>query len=147
MLGLRNPGKKERKKMSPMKYVKKSWNSCCMSLPVLKTKKNQNQNTTTKTNDCCSCVFFIHVLCFFLCVLFYFFFICGACTGTAQIGISLVSLFDPLFKRSRLNCLDVCLTWCLLFFKKYDDYTYTPPVWLYTLNTQVRHHTHLVNTV
>jgi len=25
---------------------------------------------------------------------------CGACTGTAQIGVSLVSLFDPPFKRS-----------------------------------------------
>ena len=30
--------------------------------------------------------------------------------GTAQVGISLVSLFDSLFKRSRLHCLDVCLT-------------------------------------
>jgi len=37
-------------------------------------------------------------------------FVCGACTGTAQFGVSLVSLFDPLFKRSRLHCLDVCLT-------------------------------------
>jgi len=37
-------------------------------------------------------------------------FVCGACTGTAQVGVSLVSLWDPLFKRSRLHCLDVCLT-------------------------------------
>jgi len=37
-------------------------------------------------------------------------FVCWACTGTAQVGVSLVSLFDPLFKRSRLHCLDVCLT-------------------------------------
>jgi len=37
-------------------------------------------------------------------------FVCGACTGTAQVGVSLVSLFDLLFKRSRLHCLDVCLT-------------------------------------
>ena len=34
-------------------------------------------------------------------------FVCGACTGTAQVGISLVSLFDPLFKRSRLHCFDI----------------------------------------
>jgi len=37
-------------------------------------------------------------------------FVCGACIGNAQVGISLVSLFDPLFKRSRLHCVDVCLT-------------------------------------
>jgi len=37
-------------------------------------------------------------------------FVCGACTGTAQVGVSLVSLFDPLFKLSRLHCLNVCLT-------------------------------------
>jgi len=37
-------------------------------------------------------------------------FVCGACTGTAQVGVSLVFLFDPLFKQSRLNCLDICLT-------------------------------------
>jgi len=37
-------------------------------------------------------------------------FVCGVCIGTAQVGISLVSLFDPLFKRSRLHCFDVCLT-------------------------------------
>ena len=29
-------------------------------------------------------------------------FVCGACIGTAQVSVSLVSLFDPLFKRSRL---------------------------------------------
>jgi len=34
-------------------------------------------------------------------------FICGACIGTAQVGVSLVSLFDLLFERSRLYCLDV----------------------------------------
>jgi len=37
-------------------------------------------------------------------------FVCGSCTGTTQVGISLVSLFDPLFKRFRLHCLNVCLT-------------------------------------
>ena len=37
-------------------------------------------------------------------------FVCGACMGTAQVGVSLVSLFDPLFKRFRLHCFDVCLT-------------------------------------
>jgi len=37
-------------------------------------------------------------------------FVCGACIGTAQVGVSLVSLFDPLFKRSRLHCFDICLT-------------------------------------
>jgi len=37
-------------------------------------------------------------------------FVCGACTGTVQVGVLLVSLFDPLFKRSRLHCLDICLT-------------------------------------
>jgi len=37
-------------------------------------------------------------------------FVCGACTCTAQVGVSLVSLFDPLFKRSRLHCFNVCLT-------------------------------------
>jgi len=40
-------------------------------------------------------------------------FVCGACIGTAQVGVSLVSLVDPLFKRSRLHCLVVCLTWYL----------------------------------
>ena len=33
-----------------------------------------------------------------------------ACTGTTQVGVLLLSLFDPLFKRSRLHCLDVCST-------------------------------------
>ena len=37
-------------------------------------------------------------------------FVCGSCIGTAQVVISLVSPFDPLFKQSRLHCLDVCLT-------------------------------------
>jgi hypothetical protein len=37
-------------------------------------------------------------------------FVCGACIGTAQVGVSLVSLFGPLFKRSRLHCFDICLT-------------------------------------
>jgi len=37
-------------------------------------------------------------------------FVCGACIGTAHVGVSLVSLFNPLFKRSRLHCLDICLT-------------------------------------
>jgi len=34
-------------------------------------------------------------------------FVCGACIGTAQVGISLVSLFNPLFKRSRLHCFNI----------------------------------------
>jgi len=37
-------------------------------------------------------------------------FVCGACTGTAQVGVSCVSLFGPLFKRSGMHCLHVCLT-------------------------------------
>ena len=37
-------------------------------------------------------------------------FICGKGIDTAQVGVSLVSLFDPLFKRFRLHCFDVCLT-------------------------------------
>jgi len=37
-------------------------------------------------------------------------FVCGACIGTAQVGVLLVSLLDPLFKRSRLYCFDICLT-------------------------------------
>ena len=37
-------------------------------------------------------------------------FVCGTCASTTQVGVSLVSLFDPLFKQSRLHCLDVCLT-------------------------------------
>jgi len=34
-------------------------------------------------------------------------FVCGACKCTTQVVISLVSLLDPLFKQSRLHCLDV----------------------------------------
>jgi len=30
-------------------------------------------------------------------------FVCGACADTAQVGVWLVLLFDPLFKRSRLH--------------------------------------------
>jgi len=37
-------------------------------------------------------------------------FACGVCIGTAQVGVLLVSVFDPLFKRSRLHCFDICLT-------------------------------------
>jgi len=35
-------------------------------------------------------------------------FVCGACTGTAQVDVPLVFLSDPLFKQSRLHCLDSC---------------------------------------
>ena len=37
-------------------------------------------------------------------------FVCGACIGTAQVGVLLVSLFNPLFKQSRLHCFDIFLT-------------------------------------
>jgi len=37
-------------------------------------------------------------------------FVCGACTRTAQVGLSLVAPLAPLFKRSSLRCLDVRLT-------------------------------------
>jgi len=37
-------------------------------------------------------------------------FVCGACTGAAQVGVSLVSLFDLLLKRSRLYCFGISLT-------------------------------------
>ena len=37
-------------------------------------------------------------------------FVCGSCIGTAQVVISLVSLFNSLFKRSRSHCSDICLT-------------------------------------
>jgi len=37
-------------------------------------------------------------------------FVCGACTGTAQVGVSWVSSLDSLFKRSWLHCLQVCST-------------------------------------
>ena len=40
-------------------------------------------------------------------------FVCGACIGTAQVGVSLVSLLDPLFKRSKLHCLNIGFTWYL----------------------------------
>jgi len=40
-------------------------------------------------------------------------FVCGACIGTAQVGVSLVSLFGPLFKRSRLHCFDICMSICM----------------------------------
>jgi len=36
-------------------------------------------------------------------------FVCGACLGTAQVGVSLVSLLNPLFKQSRLHCFHICL--------------------------------------
>jgi len=56
-------------------------------------------------------------------------FVCGACIGTAQVGVSLVSLFDPLFKRSRLHCFDVCLTWYLRYIKIWPQHLVpgTPP--------------------
>jgi len=44
-------------------------------------------------------------------------FVCGACIDTTQVGVSLVSLFDPLFKRSGLHCFDTCLTWYLRHIK------------------------------
>jgi len=37
-------------------------------------------------------------------------FVCGAWTGTAQVGVSLVSLLDPLFERSRLHYLQLWFT-------------------------------------
>jgi len=37
-------------------------------------------------------------------------FVCGACIGTAQVGVLLVSLFNALFERSMLHCFDICLT-------------------------------------
>ena len=49
-------------------------------------------------------------------------FVCGACTGTAQVGVLLVSLFNPLFKRSRLHCLDICLNWYLWQIKIWWQY-------------------------
>jgi len=44
-------------------------------------------------------------------------FVCGPCIGTAQVGVSLVSLFDPIFKRFRFHCFDICLTWYLWHIK------------------------------
>jgi len=41
-------------------------------------------------------------------------FVCGACTGIAQVVVSLVAPVDSLFKQSILRCLGVCLTSCLL---------------------------------
>jgi len=49
-------------------------------------------------------------------------FVCGACIGTAQVGVSLVSLFDPLFKRSRLHYFDICLRWYLWHTKIWWQY-------------------------
>ena len=43
-------------------------------------------------------------------------FACGTYTITAQVGVSLVSLFNSLFKQSRLHCLDVSLTWSRLHY-------------------------------
>ena len=57
-------------------------------------------------------------------------FVCGTCAGTTQVGVSLVSLFDPIFIRSRLHCLDVCLTWYLWHVK----------VWWRYLHWQCGHH-------
>ena len=37
-------------------------------------------------------------------------FVCGLCIGTAQVGVLLVSLFNPLFKWSRSHCFDICAT-------------------------------------
>ena len=37
-------------------------------------------------------------------------FVCGACIGTAQVGVSLVSFLNPLFKQFGLHCLDIRLT-------------------------------------
>jgi len=60
-------------------------------------------------------------------------FVCGACTGTAQVGVLLVSLFDPLFKQCRLHCFDVCLTSYLWHIRIWWQYlvptwrVYTPP--------------------
>jgi len=57
-------------------------------------------------------------------------FVCGACTGTTQVGVSLESLFDALFKWSRWLCLDSCLTW----------YLWHINVWWQYLHHQWRHH-------
>ena len=47
-----------------------------------------------------------------------------AATGTAQVGVLLVSLFDSLFKQLRLHCLDVSLTWYLWHIKVWWQYLY-----------------------
>jgi len=57
-------------------------------------------------------------------------FVCGACTGTAQVGVSLVAPLDSIFKLSSLNCLSVYFTW-FLWHKKCHACgmlnTHTPP--------------------
>ena len=40
-------------------------------------------------------------------------FVCEACTGTAQIGVSLFAPLDSFFKQSTLRCWGVCLMWYL----------------------------------
>jgi len=40
-------------------------------------------------------------------------FVCGDSTVIAQVGVALVSLFNSLFKKPSLYCLDVCLMWYL----------------------------------
>ena len=57
-------------------------------------------------------------------------FICGAYTGTAQVGVSLVSLLDPLFKRSRLHCqvVQMYVSHHICDTYNYDDDTYTNSV-------------------
>jgi len=64
-------------------------------------------------------------------------FVCGACIGTAQVDVSLVSLFDPLFKRSRLHYFDICLTWYLWHIKIWWQY----PVPTYRVYTAPRYAT------
>ena len=49
-------------------------------------------------------------------------FVCGACTGAAQVSVWLVLLFDPLFKQSRLHCFHVRLTWYLWHMKVWWQY-------------------------
>ena len=39
-----------------------------------------------------------------------------------KVGVSLVPLFDPLFKRFRLHCFNVCLTWNLWHMKTWWQY-------------------------
>ena len=50
----------------------------------------------------------------------------GACMDTTQVGVLLVSLFNPLFKLSRLHCFDVCLFSARAF-------------WLYAHAQEVQH--------
>jgi len=91
-------------------------------------------------------------------------FVCGACIGTAQVGVLLVSLLNPLVKRSRLHCFDICLAWYLRYLKiwwqhlvptyRVSQHPGTPPYpnWHVTcrvcfvkhmmISIQVRHHTH-----